>query len=187
MGCRTSATSFFAALELGMDPTFKIYGPYRIPVENGVQARYIKTGCPHFWEQETTGRLVNECGCYLFALRAGKGFRPIYVGRATKGFRKECFAHHKIAAHYGPALCNSTCGTPVLFLVVLRQKKGLTNKKAIAKVERFLIQTAMKKNPDLSNVKGKREERWRIKGVVRGGKGKVSRAARQFRTAIGLG
>jgi hypothetical protein len=119
-------------------------------------------------------------------MRAGKGVRPIYVGKATKSFKHECFALHKIACHYGPALSNSGKGTPVLFLVALKRRKGKVSKRAIAKVESFLIQNAMKKNPDLSNIKGKKEEHWSIEGVIRSGKGKASAAATSFKRALGL-
>jgi hypothetical protein len=112
--------------------------------------------------------------------------RPIYVGKATKSFRQECFAPHKIACHYGPALSNAGKGTPVIFLVVLERKKGKVNKRAIAKVESFLIQNAMKKNPNLSNIKGKKEEHWIIEGVIRSGKGKTPSAAKKFKSAVGL-
>jgi len=119
-------------------------------------------------------------------MRAGKGFRPIYVGRATKSFKQECFASHKISCHYGPALLNAGKGTPILFLVVLERTKGKVNKSAIKKVESFLIQNAMKKNPYLSNIKGKKSEHWSIDGVIRSGKGKVSSAAKLFKGALGL-
>ena len=32
------------------------------------------------WEEG----LSEACGCYLFAVRAGKGFKPYYVGQACK-------------------------------------------------------------------------------------------------------
>jgi hypothetical protein len=50
--------------------------------------------------------------------------------------------------HYGPALSNYGKGTPVLFLVAMERTKGKASKTAIAKVESFLIQNAMKKNPN---------------------------------------
>ena len=70
--------------------------------------------------------------------------------------------------------------------MVLERKKGKVNKRAIAKVESFLIQNAMKKNPNLSNIKGKKEEHWIIEGVIRSGKGKAPLAAKKFKSAVGL-
>jgi len=151
-----------------------------------VKRKWIKHGCADFWSEPQTQKFAYDVGCYVFAIRAGKGFRPIYVGRATKSFKQECFAAHKISSHYGPALLNSGKGTPILFLVILERTKGKVNKSAIKKVESFLIQNAMKKNPDLSNIKGKKSEHWSINGVIRSRKGKVSSAAKLFRGALGL-
>jgi hypothetical protein len=166
--------------------SFNIRGPFRVPLDPTVTGKWIKAGCPDFWLGPKVQRFTDEPGCYVFAMRAGKGIRPIYVGKATKSFRQECFAPHKIACHYGPALSNAGKGTPVIFLVVLKRKKGKVNKRAIAKVESFLIQNAMKQNPNLSNIKGKKEEHWIIEGVIRSGKGKVPSAAKKFKSAVGL-
>ena len=53
-------------------------------------------------------------------MRTGRGFRPIYVGKAVKQtFGKECFAPHKTGEHYNPALLDTLKGTPVIFFVAL--------------------------------------------------------------------
>jgi len=166
--------------------SFRIRGPFQVPLDQNVNSKWIKDGCPEFWSSPGAENFARQCGCYVFAMRAGKGFRPIYVGRATKSFKQECFASHKISCHYGPALLNAGKGTPILFLVVLERTKGKVNKSAIKKVESFLIQNAMKKNPYLSNIKGKKSEHWSIDGVIRSGKGKVSSAAKLFKGALGL-
>jgi hypothetical protein len=168
-----------------MAATFKIFGPFKIPC-NGKFGRYIEAGCPAFWNSSTTGPLAKERGCYLFAIRAAKGFRPIYVGKTQKSFAKECFTYHKIADHYTPALADCGRGTPVLFFIILDKKKGPLNNKAISQVETFLIQNAVAKNPELSNVQGTKKEEWSITGVIRGGKGKATQPAKLFRKAMGL-
>ena len=33
-------------------------------------------------------------GCYVLGIRAGQGYTPIYVGKATKSFAQECFTAH---------------------------------------------------------------------------------------------
>lgn len=168
-----------------MAATFRVRGPFKIPVK-GKQHPYIESGSPDFWEQPEAGRFAKGRGCYLFAIRAAKGFRPIYVGRTKKSFEKECFTYHKIADHYQPALADTGKGTPVMFLITLEGGKGPINKRAIAQLETFLIQNAVAKNPYLSNVQGTKQEEWGIVGVIRGGKGKVSAATKLFRKAMGL-
>jgi hypothetical protein len=61
-----------------------------------------------------------------------------------------------------------------------RRPQGPTNNCAIAQVESFLIQNGVAKNPHLSNVQRTKQEEWAITGVIRGGKGKVSVAAKLF-------
>jgi len=39
--------------------------------------------------------LLNTRGGYIFAIRAGKGFTPWYVGQAKKSFKQEIFTPHK--------------------------------------------------------------------------------------------
>jgi hypothetical protein len=176
--------------QIGVQPkavpaTFKVRGPFRIPTK-GKQHPYIESGCDDFWKQPETGGLASERGCYLFAIRAAKGFRLVYVGKTKKSFAKECFTYHKIADHYQPALADTGKGTPVMFLITLGHAKGPINNRAISQLESFLIQNAVAKNPHLSNVQGTKQEEWGITGVIRGGKGKVSAAAKEFRKAMGL-
>jgi hypothetical protein len=166
-----------------MAAIFRVHGPFKIP-RKGKTNRCIEPGCPDFWKNPKVGLLAKECGCYLFAIRAAKGYRPVYVGKTKNSFEKECFAFHKIAAHYQSALDGK--GTPVMFLLAMGRRKGPINKRAIGQVESFLIQNAVAKNHRLSNVQGTKQEKWEITGVIRGGKRKVSAAARLFRKAMGL-
>jgi hypothetical protein len=115
--------------------SFKIRGPFVVPLVKN--KRLVKPGCPEFWSKPKVDKLSDQCGCYVFAMRAGKGITPIYVGKATKTFKQECFADSKIARHYGPALLDYKRGRPVLFLVVLERTRGKVNKRAIAKVDFF--------------------------------------------------
>jgi hypothetical protein len=169
-----------------MAAIFRVFGPYKIPLSRGKKFNCIEPGCSEFWTQSETTRLAKERGCYLFAIRAAKGYRPIYVGKTSKSFERECFASHKIANHYLPALSNTGKGTPVMFLIILSRSKGVPNQRAIGQVESFLIQNALVKNPKLSNVQGTKEEHWGITGIIRGGKGKVSQPTREFRKAMGI-
>ena len=83
-----------------MPASFVIRGPFKVPLDQTVKSKWIKNGCPEFWATLAGQKYAQECGCYVFAMRASKGFRPIYVGRATKSFKQECFASHKISNHW---------------------------------------------------------------------------------------
>jgi len=69
---------------------------------------------------------------------------------------------------------------------MLPSLKGKPNVRVIKRAEDFLIQTAVSRNPDLLNVKGTELEDWGIAGVLRGGKGKPSTAARALKKTLGL-
>jgi len=158
--------------------TFAVYGPCEVPVYQGAGGRTITTDEVRvFWQSNSS--VAKSKGCYVFAMRAGKGFSPYYVGKATKGFKQEAFSPHKLTK-YQQCLADYRRGTPVMFFVVASGKKG-GNTAHIGELEGFLIQVGLTANPYLLNVKGTKAEDWGITGVLRGGKGKPSQDARQFR------
>jgi hypothetical protein len=69
---------------------------------------------------EKNPTLLDKRGCYVFGIRAGKGFTPAYAGKATKKFKNEVFGHHKLAK-YQRYLADVAKGTPVLFFVISPQ------------------------------------------------------------------
>ena len=92
---------------------FEPIGPFTVPLVSGRNGRHIETNCPAF--REANPDMGKRRGCYVFAKSAGGGFCPIYVGRATKSFKQECFSYHKIAQHYAPALSDMGKGRTVMF------------------------------------------------------------------------
>ena len=141
---------------------FDVLGPFTIPVERLKRTNYITTGCPEFWRRH--GNTKGKKGCYLFAFKAGKGYTPIYVGKATKSFEQECFEPHKTSDHYNRALADRYKGTPVMFFLAAEERRGRTNKKSIDDLETELIRWARDKNSKLSN-KSKGFYSWGINGV----------------------
>ncbi len=162
---------------------FTVAGPFRMPSDQragGKKLHYAK-----FWKQsDEIGGLRKECGVYVFAVKAGKGYTPWYVGKATKSFGQECFSPTKRVKFYN-ALAEYKQATPVLFFVRHPKKPGKTNEKEIEQIESFLIQLAAEKNENLQNVQKKKGPDWSIAGVIRGKKGKPTKSAREFRKAIG--
>jgi len=72
-------------------------------------------------------------------------------------------------------------GTPLIFLVASPLKKGANNITHIGELEDFLIQVGLAANSDLLNIKGTAMEEWGVAGVLRGGKGKAAKDAKEFR------
>lgn len=158
---------------------FTVSGPHNVMTYTGKRGRLIgvQEGRAFFEDWED---LATERGCYVFATRAGRGYTPWYVGKATKSFKQECFSHHKLNK-YNECLVDMARCTPVLFFVVARGARGLTGVKHISEVEDFLIQTAVAVNADLLNVRGTRRAEWSISGIIRSRGGRTSEAAGLFK------
>jgi len=159
--------------------SFAIHGPFKIAHEKrngGERALVFK----EFWKEESEASyLSSERGCYVFAIRTGGGFQPIYVGKATKTFKQEAFNptnKHK----YQDGFSDYAIGTPIMYFIVHPSKQGPTNVKYVGQIEEFLVQAGVAKNPDLQNVKGTQRPKWSIKGVIRSGVGRRSKAEVQF-------
>ncbi|MCX6630750.1 MAG: hypothetical protein NTW28_24305 [Candidatus Solibacter sp.] len=166
--------------------SFKVQGPFRVPYESRKGGRTLVFD--DFWAtgaDADADYLADERGCYVFAVRAGGGLKPVYVGQATRTFRQETFNpnnRHK----YHNAFSGYAKGTPLMFFVVHPAQKGRTNSKEISEIEVFLIQAGVAMNPSLQNVKGTQSPSWSIKGVIRSGVGKRSSSEAQFGTLFGL-
>jgi hypothetical protein len=165
---------------------FAVHGPFEVPFEPNKGGKMVAKDLSALWDDVGANR--HGKGVYVFAVRAGKGYTPIYVGKTdTQTFEGEAFTVTNRANHYNPALLDYDRGKAVLFLIVHPSGKGAVNKKFINEIETFMIDIASIKNPDLSNVKKRRQRGWRIKGAVRSHKGEGKKAdARALRAAVGL-
>jgi hypothetical protein len=65
-------------------------------------------------------------------------------------------------------------------------RKGKADLKGIAKVEKYLINLGITANPNLVNQHYTKMERWGIRGLIRGGKGKVGKGTGYFRDMLGV-
>lgn len=135
-----------------------------------------------FWADNP--QVAKERGCYIFAFRAAKGGKPVYIGKATKSFKQEVFTDHKLKK-YGVGLGNQVRGTPIVYFVTLCRTKGPVNKTAIDEVETFLIQSGLVANKDLLNDRKTAVESWSIGGMVRS-KGKPSAPASGLKSLLKL-
>ena len=163
--------------------SFTVKGPFVVPCTKMKVGRTIsKTDIASFWEDHPA--LATEQGCYLFAFRAAKGSKPIYVGKATKSFKQEVFTDHKLKK-YSIGFASQAKGTPIMFYICLNRTKGVVNKTAIDEAESFLIQAGLAANNKLLNDKKTSVESWSIGGVVRS-RGKASKQALALRKCIKL-
>ena len=162
--------------------SFSVQGPFvvgttKMPVGRQVSSANAKA----FWAVHTG--VASEVGCYVFAFKAAKGYKPVYAGKATKSFKQEVFTNHKLN-HYNTGLGYQRKGTPVLFFVCLSRTKGAVSKSAINDAESYLIQAGLAANRLLLNDKKTRVATWSINGIVRSQAGKPSAAALELRKCI---
>jgi hypothetical protein len=165
------------------------FGPYDVGFDTHKSNSTIKhISAQHgkdFWAGEA-GELAQKQGCYVFSVRYAGGVTPWYVGKATKCFKQECFTHHKLG-HYNKVLFERTKGTPVMYFVALPGTLRKVPEGDIKDIEKFLTQSALFKNPNLSNIQNtKNLPKWSIKGVIRSGPGKPTNDAIAFRKMLGL-
>ena len=106
----------------------------------------------------TSNRPLSEaCGCYVFAIRFGKNFTPMYVGKAELSSFSKRFqgADHGLLLKY---LYENYPGTLVIFLLPALTPGGIFRRpqrtQAIRVLETTLIGMALRENKDLLNVKG---------------------------------
>ena len=70
--------------------TFEIRGRFGITFEKRKGGRALVFD--DFWDEDSGAfELAEERGCYVFAMKASTGLKPIYVGKATRNFKQETF------------------------------------------------------------------------------------------------
>ncbi len=78
---------------------FQPHGPFEVPILSG---GLDKSREGAFWRkvEESEPGLPAAVGCYIFAIRAGRGVRPWYVGKTEAAFKKEVFQDHKFRLYW---------------------------------------------------------------------------------------
>jgi hypothetical protein len=168
---------------------FDVYGKFSV-ARNGHLVSRSKQHKREFWEavEECEPGLSDACGCYVFLIRG----RAWYVGMAEKQtFKQECFALHKIT-QYNEALARVNGKPSMVFLPKVTPggrfasptQRGHSD---VRMLENLLIGSALRRNPDLQNVKGTRLLReMNVPGFLnsRQGQGRAN-AVQSFRRAVG--
>ena len=78
-----------------MTGLFQVYGPYKIDRKDVQEKKWQKAAWE--WVNKKEGAdLASAKGVYVFSLRHGKKYTPLYVGMTNKGFRHEVFGLHNL-------------------------------------------------------------------------------------------
>lgn len=162
--------------------SFSVQGPFSVPTTKMPVGRQVsKENAKTFWAHHSG--IAPQVGCYVFAFKTSRGYKPVYAGKATKSFKQEVFTPHKLN-HFNTGLGYQKKGMPVLFFVCLDKSVGVLNKSAIDAAESYLIQAGLAANSKLLNDKKTKVAKWSINGIVRSKAGKPSAAACELRKCI---
>lgn len=175
-----------------MTNQFEAFGPYELDRKRVFEAAWQKEG----WEyvnQIARGKLSDAIGLYVFSIRNGRNYKPIYVGVTTKQkFSKEVFNHRNLLMISKLDSRNArTKGTICLHLLAKRKEKqsGFAKPRRdwLQALEALMIFICRRKNPDLLN---RQHTAW-LDGVGIGGitsnvatKGKPSSAISTLRNVM---
>lgn len=145
---------------------FEIFGPFKVSHDFSWRGRggrkkkiITRQNGRDFWEDvaETHPRLAAHRGCYVFALKAGRGCMPWYIGKtekAKRSLKQEVFADEKLAK-YKKILAKSKRRSPEMYLIARSVQQGRLGS-AIDDLETLLIWFASHRNKNLLN-KSKRD------------------------------
>ena len=167
--------------------TFDVKGSFKVPMlrlKTGINViDEDKERMSEFWDET---EIRERKGCYVFAIKAAKGYTPIYVGRAsTSRFDSEVFNARNLK-NCNRALAERSKGALHVFLLPVRKTKGKLNRSHIALVEEYLIGHAARKNKDLINARLLPSDPWTITGLVNSGKGQPPIQTQVLKRALGI-
>ncbi len=145
-------------------------------------------------EQELEKRnpgLSKACGCYVFAIHAGKGYTPYYVGQACKRSLLGEALNPSNREKYNKA-CSQSNGTPFMFFLPMRTPNGRYRKRGTGSgsldfLEGWLIAAGINKNDKLIN--NKRTfflRKISVAGVLNAKKGQPTKASRELKRTLGV-
>jgi hypothetical protein len=143
--------------------------------------KFIDKAClADFWEQVGSG---SRRGVYVFGIRAGKGWKPLYVGQATKQtFKTRIGQHVGTNGDFNKMLSAIKKGTPVLFLIG-RVGKGRRSRGAIDALELDFINYAFGRNKNLHNDRRIKKPQYAIEGF--GSRGKPQANVSNLKLMVG--
>jgi hypothetical protein len=172
---------------------FEVMGPYtlkRFGEKHKIITDQTRTNLKVLLDDNENG-LSSARGCYVFAIHAGQGYTPYYVGQAAKqSLLRESLSHGKQAIYN--KVCSNTNGTPVLFFVPATTRSGkyrATNTKlpSITFLEQWLIAKALEKNPELHNTKEtKFLRKLHVTGIFNATQGEATKSSGELAKALSL-
>ena len=164
---------------------FTVGGPFEVATRGAPRSKSLDRSAYRDLWANAAEKWRDERGCYVFALRRGRGYLPIYVGKTTRqSFEKECFVDRNYRLLH-EALSGES-GTLVLFLLKYEATRGRFNEDVVGDLEKYLVETALERNRNLKNrVYTNQRPGFAIRGLHRE-PGRPSKPATELKKALGL-
>ena len=139
-------------------------------------------------------RYTNLYGCYVYSIKAGRGFTPIYVGSTTKRtLGEEAFDSDKLLKCLQHITSYKKGSLQVSFIIPkdkfdrnVKTRRGRCPKKIIEKLEKVLTAVAYRKNKNLINIQNRCMAEFFIRGALNSEEGRPKKEVAVFKQMIGL-
>ena len=168
---------------------FDVFGPFALP-RNEDKDRIADSRLDELYNkaEESCKGLLAACGCYVFVIRAAKGYTPWYVGRTKKQtLKKEPFTPTNLRK-YESVLRH---GTPMIFFIPIKSKNNTRFRKqnsyldSVDFLEKWLIAEALKKNIHLLNSRDtKFVRKLHVRGIFNATHGEATCASTELSRAM---
>jgi hypothetical protein len=166
---------------------FEPFGPFDMPFDGA----HIDTElAKEFWQSVEDARegLQDAIGCYIFAIRAGRGTKPWYVGKTERSFRQEVLQPGKLLL-FSKHLDSHKGGAPVLYLIAKQTSGGRFAKgsRSVGTLEGMLIGKCLARNHRLLNKKDtNRFLKIEVPGYMNEPRGARSAPAKELAKLLGV-
>ena len=167
--------------------------PLAFHVSKLIDMKLIKGKCGRKQDEKRIKTIIkqyssftDDYGCYVYSVKAGKGYTPVYVGSAVEQtLGEEAFSADK-GLKYLEQMVDYAKGTLMVSFVVPEKRRGRTPKRAIQQLEKYLTVVAYRKNRNLINVKNLGRVGWYIAGAVHAKPGAPRNEVKEFKKMMGL-
>ena len=170
-------------------------------ISSGIDVGLVKNKCGRKFSEEAIENILckykdySDCyGCYIYSVKAGKGFTPIYVGSATRQtLGEEAFTSDKrlkclqYMSEYGKGSLHITFVVPKDKIdSSMGTRRGRYPTKTIECLEKVLIAVAYRKNKHLMNKQNRCLSNFFINGALNSDAGRPREEVVKFKDMMGL-
>jgi len=176
---------------------FEVLGPYEVPIKSILKIDHVSDLRKSIQEDAQCSDLLSSCGCYVFGVKSSgaKTVMPWYVGKAERQTVLNEATNPTHLQLFNEILDEYKRGTPTWFFLPAltpegRARKPTTGKGGIKEIdflEDWLIAQALKRNPNLWNIrKTKMLRDLTVRGLFNPKQGDMNDEAAALKACLGV-